>query len=131
MVRNKIAFPGEVDRPLRPAPRGIDDPVGVGMVADQFARHLQRWPSRVDAGAAAREQFPQPVAFGVGPLGQRAQIHLHPLRPAHQCGQGRPAQGRVGITGRGLAGDGRDEPLMCRPGRFGDGVRGAGRDAGR
>ena len=65
------------------------------MVADQFAGHLQAGrPGSICAQLSASRSR-QPVALGVGALGEPAQVHLDPLRAAHQRGQRRrrPARG--------------------------------------
>ena len=92
------------------------------MIPDQVAGYLERWPARVDPGAPVGQQGMQPVPFGVGLLRQPAQVDRQRLGPAHQGGERRPAERRVGIALRRRAFDVRDQPGVRGP-RRGHGLR--------
>ena len=108
---------GERDGPFGPYPGRLDHAVPVRVIPDQFAGHLERWPTRVDPGAPVGQQGVQPVPFGVGLLRQPAQVNRQRLGPAHQGGERRPAERRVGVAVRRRAFDVRDQPCVRGPRR--------------
>ncbi len=114
LVGHQVAVPGKRDRELRPVPCRRDDAVGIWMIADKLACDLQRRAARVHARAAFGEQGGEPVHLGIGPLGQSAEIKRHPLGAAHERGEPRGAQRRVGIAVGGRLVDERHQPGVRR-----------------
>ena len=70
-----------------------------------------------EPGTPVGQQGVQPVPFGVGLLRQPAQVDRQRLGPAHQGGERRPAERRVGIALRHRAFDVRDQPGVRGPRR--------------
>jgi len=68
------------------------------VVLQQPGHHLGGGPARGQAPAGLVQQGPQPVALGVGPLLQPAQVDLEGLAGAEQPLQLPPAQGHLGVA---------------------------------
>ena len=108
---------GERDDPFGPYPGRLDHAAPVRVIPDQFAGHLERRPAGVDPGAPVGQQGVQPVSFGVGLLRQPAQVDRQRLGLAHQRGERRPAERRVGVALRRRTFDVRDQPCVRGPRR--------------
>ena len=111
----------ELDGPFGPYPGRVDHSGAVGVIPDQVAGHLKRrpvlCPRPVKPGAPVGQQGVQPVPFGVGLLRQPAQVNRQRLGAAHQGGEPRAAERRVGIAVRRRAFDVRDQPRVRGPRR--------------
>ena len=100
VVRDQAVVPGERDGQFRPAPGGLDDALGVGVIADQAARHLQRGAVRVHPRAALGQPGGEPVPLSVGALAEPAQVDGHGVGAAHHHGErGRAQRSVAGAVG--------------------------------
>ncbi len=118
MVRDEVVVAGELDGPFGPEPGRVHHAGPVRVVADQVAGHVEGGPGRVpgiEPGASVGEQGVQPVPFGVGPLGQPAQVDRHGLGAAHQRDQAGTAERRIRIALRRRALQVRDQPGVRGP----------------
>ena len=87
------------------------------MVPDQLAGHVEGRPAGVDQGAPVGQQGVQPVPFRVGLLRQPAQVDRQRLGLAHQGGERRAAERRVGVAVGRRALHVRDQPAVRGPRR--------------
>ena len=106
---------GELDGPFGPRPGRLDHPGPVRVVQDQFTGHLEGGPAGAEAGTPVGQQGVQPVPFGVGLLGQPAQVDRQRLGLAHQGGEPGLAERRVGVAAGHRALHVRDQPGVRGP----------------
>ena len=130
MIGHQVALPGEVDGQLGPDAGRVDDPAAVRVIAYQFPCRRQRRLARRDPGAVLGEQCVQAISFGVGLLGQPAEVDRQALGAAHQRGKRRAAKRRVRVAVRRRVLQVRDQPAVRRQSGL-DRIRRTGGEASR
>jgi hypothetical protein len=109
---------GELYRPFGPCLGRVDHARPVRVVPDQVAGYGERRPvllAAVEPAARLGQHGVQPVPFGVGLLGQPAQVDRQRLGAAHQRGERGGAERRVGVAVGRRALHVRDQPGVRRP----------------